>query len=113
MTISFRASRSSSIRQAVLPSCSASYCTAQTRRRDAGKHGAVVQAGHSQIVGHEDMPRPQLPHDLKGDLIIAAKDAICLLLQRSLQCIERLPGRFHTGMNEPLAHWHTKFREST
>ena len=59
------------------------------------------------------MPRPQLPHDLKGDLIIAAKDAIRLLLQRSLQCIERLPGRFHTGMNEPLVYWHTKFREST
>ena len=26
------------------------------------------------------------------------RSAICLLLQRSLQCIERLPGRFHTGM---------------
>ncbi len=86
----------------------------RNRRRNAGKHGAVVQAGHSQIVGHEDMPRPQLPHDLKGDLIIAAKDAIRLLLQRSLQCIGALLGRFHTGMrNEPLVYWHTKFREST
>ena len=59
------------------------------------------------------MPHPQLPHDLKSDLVIAAEDAIRLLLQRSFQCIERLPGRFHAGMNEPLVYRHAKFREST
>ena len=83
------------------------------RGRNAGKHGAVVQAGDPQVVGHEDMPHPQLPHDLKGDLIITTEDAIRFLLQRSFQCINGLSGRFHTGMNQPLVYRYAKFREPT
>ena len=59
------------------------------------------------------MPHPQLPHDLKSDLVITAEDAICFLLQRRLQCINGLPGRFHAGMNEPLVYRNAKFCEST
>ena len=59
------------------------------------------------------MPHPQLPHDLKGDLVITAEDAICFLLQRRLQCINGLPGRFHAGMNQPLVYRHAKFGEPT
>ena len=54
------------------------------RGRDTGQHRAVVQAGNAQIVRHQNMPVAQLSHDLIGDLIVPAEQAVCLLFKRRL-----------------------------
>lgn len=61
------------------------------RGRDTGQHRAVVQAGNAQIVRHQNMPVAQLSHDLIGDLIVTAEQAVCLLFKRRLQRINGRP----------------------
>lgn len=61
------------------------------RGRDTGQHLAVIQAGNAQIVRHQNMPVAQLTHDLIGNLIVTAEQAVRLLLKRCLQCINGLP----------------------
>ena len=61
------------------------------RGRDTGQHRAVIQAGNAQIVRHQNMPVAQLSHDLIGNLIVTAEQAVRLLLKRCLQRINGLP----------------------
>ena len=44
-----------------------------------------------QIVRHQNMPVAQLTHDLIGNLIVTAEQAVRLLLKRCLQRINGLP----------------------
>ena len=59
------------------------------------------------------MPHPQLPHDLKRNIVVAAKQAVGFLLQRSFQRINGLPCGFDAGVYKPLIHRDAIFGEST
>ena len=59
------------------------------------------------------MPHPQLPHDLKRNIVVAAKQAVGFLLQRSFQRINGLPCGFDAGVYKPLIHRNAIFGKST
>ena len=54
----------------------------------------------------------QLSHDLVGDLIVTAEQAVRLLLKRRLQRVNGLPCRFNAGMNKALIHRHAGLRKA-
>ena len=73
---------------------------------------AVVQAGQPQLFRHTDMTIAQLAHQIKGNAIIAAQQAIRVLLQHSLQRVGALLVGFNAGADQRLVGGNTKFRSS-